>query len=259
MKAKINKESLKIVISLAAIAFVAALLLAVVNYFTAVDEAEELKKAIAEAYPDSELTELDTSDYTSLTGTSLNGAYRAADGAYIFLVHVAKANRIGYSADGVALITVIDDGAIIKVVGYSHSETPGLGSKAADWFKKGGKGDITGKNPGESPLKVTKDGGDVDAITASTITSRAFLQAVNNAYAVYMKGEVDASSGASGQVEEPVETEADTDASSGATQPSEGGAGTGKGADASSGATLYAEPSEGHDPITSEQKGGSHE
>ena len=57
MKAKINKESLKIVISLAVIDFDAALLLAVVNYFTAVDGAEELKQAFAEASSESELTE----------------------------------------------------------------------------------------------------------------------------------------------------------------------------------------------------------
>ena len=151
------------------------------------------------------------------------------------------------------------EGNIIDYSLLAHSETPGLGSKAADWFKKGGKGDITGKNPGESPLKVTKDGGDVDAITASTITSRAFLQAVNNAYAVYMKGEVDASSGASGQVEGACRNGSRyrrferSDAAVGRRCL------TGKGADASSGATLYAEPSEGHDPITSEQKGGSHE
>ena len=81
----------------------------------------------------------------------------------------------------------------------SHAETPGLGSKAADWFKKGAKGDITGKNPGQSPLVVKNDGGDVDAITASTITSRAFLNAVNAAYAAYSGQNVDTVSGATQQ------------------------------------------------------------
>jgi hypothetical protein len=47
-------------------------------------------------------------------------------------------------------------------------------------------------NPGETPLAVTKDmNGQVDAITASTITSRAFLNAVNAAYQAYKGGEVD--------------------------------------------------------------------
>ncbi len=78
------------------------------------------------------------------------------------------------------------DGGTIK--GYTvleHAETPGLGAKANFWFQKGEKGDIIGKNPGEKELIVSKDGGDVDAITASTITSRAFLRAVNVAFHAY--------------------------------------------------------------------------
>ncbi len=76
-------------------------------------------------------------------------------------------------------------GAIMGYTILSTKETPGLGVKADTWFQKGGKGDIIGRNPGQTPLSVKKDGGDVDAITASTITSRAFLQAVNNAYKAY--------------------------------------------------------------------------
>ena len=64
---------------------------------------------------------------------------------------------------------------------------------------------ICGKSPAEGPLTVSKDGGEVDAITAATISSRAFLLAVNNAYGALQKQEllaaatdtVDAASGAS--------------------------------------------------------------
>lgn len=190
MKAKINKESLKIVVSLAAIAFVAALLLAVVNYFTAVDEAEELKKAVAEAYPDSELTELDTSGFTALTGTSLEGAFRAADGAYIFLVHVSKANRIGYSADGVSLITVISEGTIVKVEGYSHSETPGLGANA---FKTDYLSQYSGVKvsdifiPEDNSLGIPDTGSAFTPtrVTSATYTSNAVFASVKGAVAAY--------------------------------------------------------------------------
>jgi electron transport complex protein RnfG len=75
-----------------------------------------------------------------------------------------------------------------EVLGYSvleTHETPGLGAKAAQWFQKGEKGDIIGRNLKEGQLTVSKDGGDVDAITASTITSRAFLRAVNAAWQAY--------------------------------------------------------------------------
>ena len=89
-----------------------------------------------------------------------------------------------------------------KILGYAlleHAETPGLGAKADKWFQKGEKGDIIGKDPQE-PLIVSKDGGQVDAITASTITSRAFLLAVNNAYNAYKATPAaDAESGATKQ------------------------------------------------------------
>ena len=46
---------------------------------------------------------------------------------------------------------------------------------------------FNGKNPKEYKLSVTKDGGSVDAITAATITSRAYADAVDRAYKAYMK------------------------------------------------------------------------
>ena len=81
-----------------------------------------------------------------------------------------------------------------EVLGYNvleTHETPGLGAKAALWFQKGEKGDIIGRNLTEKELVVSKDGGDVDAITASTITSRAFLRAVNAAYQAYSQTQQD--------------------------------------------------------------------
>ena len=59
-------------------------------------------------------------------------------------------------------------------------------------------------NPGQGALVVNKDGGQIDAITASTITTRAFLKAVNNAYAAYSGQNVDGASGATQQVSETV-------------------------------------------------------
>uniref|UniRef100_UPI0032169756 RnfABCDGE type electron transport complex subunit G n=1 Tax=uncultured Draconibacterium sp. TaxID=1573823 RepID=UPI0032169756 len=76
--------------------------------------------------------------------------------------------------------------------GYSvleHGETPGLGSKMDSWFKNTEKPNqyVIGKNPESTKFTVSKDGGDIDAITASTITSRAFLDALNRAYTSYKK------------------------------------------------------------------------
>lgn len=91
------------------------------------------------------------------------------------------------------LITVMagidKDGNFSGYEVLEHAETPGLGSKMADWFKNTEKPDqsIIGKNPETTKFQVTKDGGDIDAITASTISSRAFLDALNRAYSSYEK------------------------------------------------------------------------
>jgi len=70
-----------------------------------------------------------------------------------------------------------------------HAETPGLGSKMTTWFKNADKPkqNVIGKNPQTTRFKVSKDGGDIDAITASTISSRAFLDAMTRAYTAYEK------------------------------------------------------------------------
>ena len=71
-----------------------------------------------------------------------------------------------------------------KITGYTvlkYQETPGLGAKMNNWFQKTGKGNVLGMNPTTESMKVTKDGGQVDAITAATISSRAFCDAINRA------------------------------------------------------------------------------
>ena len=106
----------------------------------------------------------------------------------------------GFGGKLKVLVGFDDAGAIKGYTVLEHAETPGLGAKASFWFQKGEKGDIIGKNPGEKELTVSKDGGDVDAITASTITSRAFLRAVNAAFKAYSStGASDGQTGASKQ------------------------------------------------------------
>ena len=119
-----------------------------------------------------------------------------------FIGAAVEATSMGFGGELKVLVGFDAEGKIIDYSLLSHAETPGLGSKAADWFKKGNKGDITGMNPGEASLTVSKDGGKVDAITASTITSRAFLNAVNVAYAAYAgQNTADSATGATIKVE----------------------------------------------------------
>ena len=77
------------------------------------------------------------------------------------------------------------DGTIINISVLYQKETPGLGTKMKEpEFKD----QFTGKNPSEFTLKVKKDGGQVDAITAATISSRAFCDAVQRSYNTLQKG-----------------------------------------------------------------------
>lgn len=102
----------------------------------------------------------------------------------------------GFGGDMKILVGFDNDGQILGYTLLQHAETPGLGAKADKWFQKEGKGCIIGKNPNTDNLTVKKDGGEIDAITASTITSRAFLLAVTQAYQAYKSLPVDASTGA---------------------------------------------------------------
>lgn len=105
----------------------------------------------------------------------------------------------GFGGDLKVLVGFDTDGKILGYTVLQHAETPGLGAKADKWFQKDGKGCIIGKSPATDKLTVKKDGGDIDAITASTITSRAFLLAVTQAYQAYKSAPVDAHTGATGK------------------------------------------------------------
>lgn len=127
--------------------------------------------------------------------------YRTEKG---FAVQAQDPQNASFGGDLTVLVGFNTEGEIMGYTILKTNETPGLGAKAGEWFQKGQKGDIIGKNPGLKALSVTKDGGEVDAITASTITSRSFLRAVNAAAAACMSDEagVDAHSAATPQDEQ---------------------------------------------------------
>ena len=128
--------------------------------------------------------------------------YQVKDAQGNDLGAAVQSTTMGFGGDLKVLVGFDPEGKILGYTLLEHAETPGLGAKADQWFQKGQKGDIIGKDPKE-PLTVSKDGGQVDAITASTITSRAFLKAVNNAYTAYKATPAaDAESGATKQDKE---------------------------------------------------------
>lgn len=159
--------------------------------------AKILSDAIAVVVPGFDNNPAEAPEMVEMEGASYKIYKATKGGEFIGAAVEASSNAFGGTLK--VLVGFDPEGNIIDYSLLSNAETPGLGSKAADWFKKGAKGDITGMNPGEKPLTVSKDGGQVDAITASTITSRAFLLAVNNAYAAYKNQHVDGASGATTQ------------------------------------------------------------
>lgn len=111
--------------------------------------------------------------------------HTAADKSGHALGAAVESTTLGFGGDLKVLVGFDPEGNILGYTVLQHAETPGLGAKAQTWFQQGSKGNIIGQNPTRDKLAVTKDGGKVDAITASTITSRAFLKAVNQAYDAY--------------------------------------------------------------------------
>ena len=192
------------VLVLTGVTVIATALLAYVNELTkepiALANAKALGDAIAIVVPGFDNNPAEAPENIEVDGVSYTIYKATKEGKFIGAAVQSVSN--GFGGPLTILVGFDKEGKIIDYSLLSHAETPGLGSKAADWFKKGNKGDIIGMTPGEAPLTVSKDGGQVDAITASTITSRAFLNAVNNAYRAYAAGQgvsVDGASGATPQ------------------------------------------------------------
>jgi electron transport complex protein RnfG len=78
------------------------------------------------------------------------------------------------------------EGNIVNTEVIKAGETPGLGDKI-NKDKSDFAMQFNHQNPAEFQLVVKKDGGDVDAITAATISSRAYCDAVQRAYDIFMK------------------------------------------------------------------------
>jgi electron transport complex protein RnfG len=99
-------------------------------------------------------------------------------------IAVVGSSEKGYSGLVKLMIGFESDGAIKNIVVLEQKETPGLGTKMKeDKFLR----QFRGKNPSTFNLKPRKDGGDVDALTGATISTRAFSEATQLAYDEFIK------------------------------------------------------------------------
>ena len=185
-----NKESIwRLVIVLTCISLLAALALTGVYALTKgpieLGQKEKKEKALQAVLPDYEGTVCDTiivdADNEEIPVHLAIGKDGELCGAGIeTYTKKAFAGRfdlmVGFDAEG----------AIVNTEVLKANETPGLGdniNKSKSDFAL----QFNHQNPADFQLVVKKDGGDVDAITAATISSRAYCDAVQRAYDIFMK------------------------------------------------------------------------
>ena len=97
---------------------------------------------------------------------------------------VIKTKPKSYGKELEMLVGIENNGKVSGVEILSHSETPGLGAKVTSDKFKNNFSKLIQENP--NPIfKIKKEGGDVDAITAATITSKAFCKGINEALDKY--------------------------------------------------------------------------
>jgi Na+-translocating ferredoxin:NAD+ oxidoreductase subunit G len=119
--------------------------------------------------------------------------YPAKKNGNLVGIAVSTYTHNGYAGNFTVMVGFLPDGTIHNSILLAHKETPGLGSKM---FDSKFHDQFNDKNPSSFKLWVKKDGGDVDAITAATISSRAYCDAINRAYKTYFPKGTDGNSGA---------------------------------------------------------------
>lgn len=173
------KAYLRIIFILTLICLVCAALLATVQRITAAP-IEEARKARETAAIRSVLPAAMTNVVAIEVAGVTNFVVRQADGSLAAAAIKGKSTQ-GYGGDIALLVGFVADGSLHNFEVLAASETPGLGARIdSDEFKDTIRGRAAGTN-----WKVTKDGGDIDAITAATISSRAALDAIEDASAKF--------------------------------------------------------------------------
>ncbi len=184
---------INMVIALLVISAVAATTLGYVYEATKgpIAEAKRLKleKAIAEVVP--EFDRIETIMVMPTEGKDSLTFYKAFKGEELVGTAVKTYTEKGYSGRIWIIVGFTDNGKIINYAILEHKETPGLGDKMDPWFKNPEKPKrmVLDKDPAKINLTVSKDGGDIDAITAATITSRAFLDAIDRGHKTFMSNQ----------------------------------------------------------------------
>ncbi|MDP8265355.1 MAG: RnfABCDGE type electron transport complex subunit G [Candidatus Aceula meridiana] len=142
-------------------------------------------KAIAEVVPSFDNDPLKDTFTVDIDGETLT-FYRATENGKIVGTAIETFTKNGFGGLIRLMVGLLPDNTIDNIVVVLANETPGLGDKIKK-SKSNFSDQFNGKNPSSFKIAVRQDGGDVDAITAATISSRAFCDAVERAYTTYQK------------------------------------------------------------------------
>lgn len=167
-------------------------------------QVQKINNAIAEVMPPFDNVPSQEAFTKEADGETVT-IYPATKNGEIVGYAIETFSKNGFGGQISLMVGFLPDGTIQDISVISHNETPGLGDKIQK-SKSDFALQFEGKNPATFKLAVKKDGGDVDAITASTISSRAFADAVARGYNILQAvvnntDEVQATSGASTHVE----------------------------------------------------------
>ena len=158
----------------------------VVNLITE-EPIAEAKKAATIAALNNVLPTFDDNRITELEIDALPlKVYTATAAGEVVGYAVETMTKNGFGGAIRMMVGFTPTGEVINVNVLEQGETPGLGTKMTDE----GNPLITsfkGKNPADMKMAVRKDGGDIDALTAATISSRAYVDAMNRAWTAYQR------------------------------------------------------------------------
>ena len=189
MAAKTPSTLLNMVLTLAVVTLVASATLGYVYELTKgpIAEAKRIKQenAIKEVVPEFDNAPGEERYMLAVEGNDSITVFPAMKNGELVGVAIKTYDDGGFTERIHIMVGLLPDGTIHNTAVLGHKETPGLGDKM-EKKKSPWSNQFSGKNPATYTLKVTKDGGDVDAITAATISSRAFVGAVDRAYKTYM-------------------------------------------------------------------------
>lgn len=186
-----KKEStfLNMVLTMLIVTAVASIALAYVYKLTKEPIEEARKKKLQESInivvPGADKAEITETVVDAFDNSGQLNIYTVTSEGKVIGTAIRTFSSNAFGGEMIVMVGFDEDGNIIDSNVLQHKETPGLGDKTdknvSNWNSQ-----FIGKNPSTNNISVKKDGGEIDAITAATISSRAYIDAIQRAHNTFM-------------------------------------------------------------------------